>query len=273
MKLKKYWPEFIFIFFIISMLLLPNLIKIPPHDKTSGPALSAPSREHILGTDDLGMDLFSQICHGARITFALSFGAAFLSGILGSLLGIFCGYQGGIYDKTLVMLIDISTGIPDLPLIIVLGALLGGSLRNIIIVISLLSWSGPARISRSQTLKLKTEKYIVLSKAYGGKFSYIFKRHLLKPIFPVMMSNVIRIMNRAVLTESSLAFLGLGDPLSKSWGMIITRAMSFPNIYFTPFYKWWLIPPILMLVCYVTYLAMLGRRWENFRKSEGLIID
>lgn len=260
--------ELIFIITIIFLLIAPFILDLKPHNEPSGPSLVSPSSEHILGTDDLGIDVFSQLVYGTKTTIFLSLTTALISGLGGSTIGIISGYIGGKFDSFILSIIDIMMAIPDLPLMIVLGAFLGPGIKNIIIVIALVSWTMPAKIARSQVLKLRNEKYIVLSRAYGGSFFFVFKNHIFKSIFPVLMASIMKIMNRAVLSEATLAFLGLGDPLSKSWGMLLTRAMSFPNIYFTPFYKWWLVPPLLLIVLFVTTLAMLSRNIErnNFRK-------
>ena len=102
-----------------------------------------------------------------------------------------------------------------------------------------------------------------MSKAYGGNFFHIFRWHLLKPMWSIILTAFLNIMNKAILAEASLAYLGLGDPLSKSWGMIISRAMSFPNIYFTEYYEWWLLPPLILLIILVVTLASLGEKLEK----------
>jgi len=113
-------------------------------------------------------------------------------------------------------------------------------------------------------MKIKTENYIRLSKAYGAPFWHIFAWHLWKPLFSIILVSVIKIMNKAILAEASLAYLGLGDPLSKSWGMTITRAMDFPTIYLTDFWKWWLVFPTTVMVCTVLSVAAIGR-WMELR--------
>ena len=163
----------------------------------------------------------------------------------------------------ILSIIDIFLSIPELPLMIVLGAFLGTNLKNIIFVLVLVTWTHPAKIARNEIIKLKNEKYILLSKAYGGSFFHIFRWHLLKPMWSIIITAIVKIMNKAILAEASLAYLGLGDPLSKSWGMIISRAMSFPNIYFTEYYKWWLLPPLVLLIILVVTLASLAQKLEK----------
>ncbi|KDE68645.1 peptide ABC transporter permease [Fusobacterium necrophorum DAB] len=226
-------------------------------------ALVAPNAEHILGTDDLGFDIFSQLIYGGRTSLEISFFTAIFSAIGGSMLGAIAGYFGAWKDKILLSIIDIFLSISELPLMIVMGAFLGTNLKNIVFVLVLVTWTRPAKIARNEIIKLKQEKYILLSKAYGGNFFHIFRWHLLKPVWSIIVTAIVKIMNKAILAEASLAYLGLRDPLSKSWGMIISRAMSFPNIYFTEYYKWWLLPPLILLMVLVVTLASLGEKLEK----------
>jgi len=265
MKLPKstlpYLPCFL-LCAVVAAACLPYFSFLKSGTIPSGQALSPPSREHWFGTDDLGIDLFASICYGAKSSLLLSIGSALAAALGGSIIGMLAGYAGGSIDTVIVSAIDFFIGIPDLLLMVVLGVFLGPGLANIIFAISLVSWIMPAKIVRSEVLKIKTDSYIRLSKAYGAHFWHIFAWHFWKPLFSVMLVSVIKIMNKAILAEASLAYLGLGDPLSKSWGMTITRAMDFPNIYLTDFWKWWLVFPTAVMVCTVLSVAAIGRRAE-----------
>jgi len=121
----------------------------------SGPALEPPNKEHILGTDDLGIDLWAQICCGTRNSLLVGMGVALISSILGAFLGIVSGYYGDIIDLVLTATIDILIAIPNLPIMIVAGVFFGPSVKNIIVILSLLSWAMPARLVRSKVMALK----------------------------------------------------------------------------------------------------------------------
>ena len=241
-----------------SVLFLGDAYSIP-----SGSSLEAPSLRHLLGTDDLGIDILAQICHGAVISLLVGFGSAALAGIGGSILGIFAGYSGGGADRLICGLCDIMAVIPQLPLMIVLGAFFGPSTRNIVLVIAILSWVGPARIARSKVLSLRSEKYIIAAKSYGASFFHILAKHLLPGLLPVIMVSIVRIISHAVVAEAGLTFLGLGDPTSKSWGVILNRAMNFSGIYFTDFWKWWLLPALIVLTLLVLSVSWIGRDLEQ----------
>jgi peptide/nickel transport system permease protein len=248
---------------VVLMAIFATSLSIYPYDFSSGDALMPPGNEHFLGTDDLGIDLWAQICYGARISLLVGFGTALLAALGGGIIGVFSGYVGGIPDKIIMRIIDIMIVIPDFPLMVLLAALLGPSLLNVIIVLALFSWVTPARIVRSQVLMLKEETYIKVAETYGANTWYLIWRHFLPAVFPILAVNIIRLTGRAIVSEAGLSFLGLGDPTSRSWGLIIHYATSFQGIYYTNFWKWWLLYPWLILTIVVMSLAFLSREMER----------
>lgn len=260
--------SYIFLFLILILAILPYFSFLKSGTVPSGAALLPPSKEHWFGTDDLGIDIFSEICYGAKNTIILSCLSALFAAVGGSIIGMVAGYFGGIFDEILLGIIDFFISVPDLLLMVVLGTFLGPSLKNIIFSIVLVSWIMPAKITRSQILRMKQENYVKIAKIYGAGFIHLFLWHFWKPFFSIIMMSVIKLMNRAILAEAALSYLGLGDPLSKSWGMIITRAMDFPNIYLTEFWKWWLVYPVIFMVLMVLSIAIIGQKIE--RKIGGV---
>lgn len=257
----------VFIFFIILIIsIFSFLFTVHPYNIPSGNSLEPPSINHILGTDDLGIDIWSQICHGAKMSVLIGISVAFLSGIFGSTIGILCGYFGGFVDKILMRFTDMMIILPDLPTMIVLGAFFGPSVKNIIIVLSIFSWTNFARIVRSKVLSIKEEDYIKIAKAYGGNFFYMTFNHFLPQIFPIIMVSFIKLIGKAVVAEASLSFLGLGDPTSKSWGLILHYAMNFNGIYFTPYWKWWILSPLVFIMLFVVSISFIVREFENIFK-------
>lgn len=260
--------SYVFLFLILILAIFPYFSSLKSGTVPSGAALLLPSKEHWFGTDDLGIDIFSEICYGAKSTIILSCLSALFAAVGGSIIGMVAGYFGGIFDEILLGIIDFFISVPDLLLMVVLGTFLGPSLKNIIFSIVLVSWIMPAKITRSQILRMKQENYIKIAKIYGAGFIHLFLWHFWKPFFSIIMMSVIKLMNRAILAEAALSYLGLGDPLSKSWGMIITRAMDFPNIYLTEFWKWWLVYPVTFMVLMVLSIAIIGQKIE--RKIGGV---
>lgn len=253
---------FIIIFMIsiavISQFFLGETYRIP-----TGNSLEPPCAEHIMGTDDLGIDIAAQICYGAAVSLAVGVSSAILAGVGGSILGILAGYFGKRVDNVIMSICDIMMTIPQLPFMIVLGAFLGASLRNIIIVIAFISFAGPARIARSKIFSISSENYITAAKSYGAGFGHLLVKHFIPGIFPVIMVSVVKIISHAIIAEASLSFLGLGDPTSKSWGVILNRSINFSGIFFTDYWKWWVVFPLLALMLLIIAIAFLGRDAEK----------
>lgn len=248
---------------IILMAVFAPVITIYPPQKITGDSLEPPGPEHILGTDELGMDIWSQICYGARMSLTIGLAVAFIAGFGGGALGILAGYMGGRIDQGLMRVIDVTMSLPSFPLLIVISAFLGPSILNVILVLVLFSWAKPARIARSQTLALKKNNYIIAARNYGAKPFYLLRKHIFPEVMPVLFVLVIGISSHAIIAETGLAFLGLGDPTSKSWGMMLNHATGFKSIYFTPYWQWWLLPPLFMLIFLLLCLAFISRDMER----------
>lgn len=248
---------------VVIIALAAPLICSHSHRTPSGPALVAPDREHWMGTDELGVDIWAQVAFGGRISLVVGVGTALLAGLGGAAAGIVAGYRGGLTDQLLMRLIDILLVLPDLPVMIVLAAFFGPSVWTIIAVLSAFSWVVTARIVRSRVLSLKERRYIKAAESYGAGVVYLMRRHFLPEVFPLAAVGMIRLAGRAIVAEAGLSFLGLGDPTSRSWGLIIHNALSFPGIYYTDFWKWWLLFPWLALTLVVTSLALLGKDLET----------
>lgn len=253
----------LFILFIIIIAVFAPFFSIYSPNKESGSTLSPPDKKHIFGTDDLGYDIWAQIVYGARVSLIVGFGTAFISAFGGGFIGILAGYTGGLIDKIIMRIVDIMVVMPELPMIIVLSAFFGPSLFNIILVITLFSWTRPARVVRSQVLMLKEMEYIKSAESYGAGALYLIKKHFLPEIFPLLAVSIIKIFSRAIVMEAGLSFLGLGDPTSKSWGLILNHALNFQGIYYTPFWKWWVFFPWLILSGTIVSLAFLNREFED----------
>lgn len=257
------------LFIILTLFLLgifsSQIANFPP-DKVVADAFISPNKTHYLGTDDLGMDIFAQILYGAKVSIFISLVVAISSTVLGSIVGMLAGYYGGIIDRILIRIIDILTIIPTLPLLIIISAFWGPSIKNIIVILIFLSWINPARMIRSKVITLKTQPYIIASKYYGAGFMYIARKHFFKEVFPLMLVSIIKLISATIVSEASLSFLGLGDPTNKTWGLVLNYALSFNAIYFTPYWKWWVLSPlmaIMILVLSVSFFSMELERLLN----------
>ncbi|MBI1877916.1 MAG: ABC transporter permease [Chloroflexi bacterium] len=220
-----------------------------------------PSAEHWLGTDDAGKDVLTNLIYGARVSLIVGFFAAFIALAIGGVVGIVAGFYGGRVENTLMRITDILLVIPDLPLMIILIAILGRSLWIIIVVLGVLTWTSTARVVRSQTLSVKERKFVHRARAIGGGNMYIIRRHIFPLVFPLMVVNAVLVISAAIYNESVLGFLGLGDPTRLSWGQMLQFAFSRGAMSAG---AWWaLVPPGLAIVWVVLGLTLLGNGLER----------
>ncbi|APQ76765.1 ABC transporter permease [Clostridium botulinum] len=186
------------------------------------------SLKHLFGTDEMGRDYFTRSLYGGRTSLMVGFISMIISTSLGTIIGTFSGYIGGKIDNILMRIIDILMCIPTFFLILIINAYLKPGIENIIIIIGLFGWMDIARIVRSQTLSLKEREYVLCSKALGAPNKRIVFKHIIPNVIPsVMVASTINIAS-AILTESSLSFLGLGVRApNSSWGSMLQNAQGF----------------------------------------------
>lgn len=248
----------ILVFFIALALLAPLIANADGlrATKATGAPIEPPSAEFPLGTDDLGRSVLTLTIWGARISLLVGFMATVLSMLIGSTIGIAAGYYGGWKDNALMRLTDWFLVIPFLPLAIVLASLLGPSIWNIIFVIGITSWPGTARLVRAQSLSVKTRPYVERARALGASHWHVITRHVLPNVFPIIFANTILVVAVAILSETTLSFLGLGDPFAISWGTILEFAFSAGAASTGAW--WWLVSPGVCIVLVVLAFTMCG---------------
>ena len=218
--------------------------------------LLAPGPAQLSGTDETGRDLLTLILYGARISLLMGFCCAFISIIIGTLVGLTAGYFGGRIDELLMRLTDLFVVIPRLPLVLITVAVLGPSLLNTIVVIGVLIWAGTARIIRVQTLSLKKRLFVERARSLGASHLHIIRRHILPNVMPLVFANTVLVIATSIYLESTVSFLGLGDPTHFSWGMILHYA--FVSVAMTYGAYWYVIPPGIMIVLAVLAFSMCG---------------
>jgi peptide/nickel transport system permease protein len=244
--------------FLLVALAAPLLAPYDPH-AFSGRPLERPSPAHPLGTNDAGQDILSELIYGARISLAVGLGAALGTVALGLLVGAVAGYAGGPLDTLLMRLVDVMLTLPRLPLLILLAAFLGSGLVQTMAIISLLFWPATARAIRAQVQSARQRGYVKMARNFGGGAGYVLRRHILPAIAPLIAFGLVAAAGRAVAMEAGLAFLGLGDPTAKSWGLMMRFALNLPGLLLTDRWLWWLLPPglcITLLILALTYLGM-----------------
>jgi oligopeptide/dipeptide ABC transporter ATP-binding protein len=226
-----------------------------------GDIYQAPSATHVLGTDDGGKDVLSSLLYGARVSLVVGFSAAAIALVIGGLVGIVAGYRGGWVGSLLMRITDFFLVIPDLALQIVLVAIIGPSLGTIIFVIGALGWTTTARLVRSQTLSVRERKFVMRARAIGAGDAHILRRHILPAVLPLMLANMVLVISLAILSESTLAFLGLGDPTVISWGQMLNFAFDRGAVSAG---AWWaLLPPGFAIVWVVLATTLLGTALED----------
>ena len=250
----------LFLVGIVSLLALLAPV-LAPYDPTAinvaqdlSGIFQPPSMQHWMGTDALGRDVFSRMLYGARVSLWVGFVSVGIATCIGVTLGLLAGYYGGLVDEIVMRAVDIMLCFPSFFLILAVIAFLEPNLVNIMVIIGLTSWMSVARLVRAETLSLREREFIAAAKLAGTKPRYILLRHILpNALAPVFVSATLGIAG-AILTESSLSFLGLGmQPPMPSWGTILLEGKQAMGI------AWWLsvFPGFAILLTVLGY-NMLG---------------
>ena len=238
-----------------------SLVAPQDPEASSVDVLEKPSADHLLGTTEVGSDVFSQLLVGARVSIVVGISAALISGFFGAAVGLIGGYFGGWPDRVLDAFENWFLVLPTLPLMVVLARLLDPSLSVLVIVIAITSWAGTGRIVRAQVLTLKERAYVERARALGASDWYIIRRHVLPNALPLIFASTVLIVAVAILAEAALAFLGLGDPSSISWGSMIENGFEAgaPSAG-----AWWyVVPPGLCIAVLVFAIGLIGYLFEQ----------
>jgi peptide/nickel transport system permease protein len=239
----------VLLLFIVAAL-APFISPFDPNEIDRNSILEPPGGVHILGTDDLGRDVFSRMIYGSWISLAVGFVAVGIATCIGIIFGALSGYYGGWTDRIIMRFVDIMLSIPTFFLILAVIAFIGPSIWNIMIIIGLTSWMGVARLVRAEFLSLKEREFVLAAKAIGaGDMRIIFSHIMPNSMSPVFVSAVLGVA-AAILVESALSFLGLGvQPPTPSWGNILTLGKDNIEI------AWWLsvFPGLAILFTVLAY--------------------
>lgn len=244
-ELKKLEPR--------TFMIMPP-VPYAPNEYNLDAILDGPSKEHILGTDDQGRDVLSQLIYGSRVSLTIGFVAVIIYIAIGIVIGAFAGYYGGWVDMIISRFIEIMMCFPTFFLILAILAFVGPGIYKIMIVIGLTSWTGIARLIRGEFLKLRSQDFVIASEASGAKDRRIIFRHLLpNSLAPVLVSATFGVA-AAILIESSLSFLGFGVPAYvPSWGSLLSQSRDFMDI------AWWLtLSPGFAIFTTITAYNLVG---------------
>jgi peptide/nickel transport system permease protein len=256
-------------FFVIMALLAPVLFDSSMLDVTKATAdrFESPSLSLPLGADESGRSILAMVAWGARISLIVGVCATVISMVVGTIVGITAGHFRGIGSHVLVGVTDWFLVIPFLPLAIVLATVLGPSILNLILVIGVTSWAGTARLIRAQTLSIGGRPYLERSRALGAGNRYQMTHHVLPNVMPLVLANTTLTVAIAILAETTLSFLGLGDPLAPSWGAILDGAFTSGAVSLGAW--WYVLPPGLCVVAVVLSFTLIGRALERILDPRG----
>jgi len=238
---------------VVGMFLLAALAPVLGGDPGAidiASQLQPPSLQHLLGTDDLGRDVFTRMLHAARISLLVGFVAVGISTLIGIVLGAVAGYYGKMIDAVVMRFVDLMLCFPSFFLILAVIAFLEPSIWNIMAIIGLTSWMGVARLVRAEFLSLRERDFVLAARAMGARDSRIIFRHILpNALAPVLVSATLGVAG-AILTESALSFLGIGvQPPTASWGNMLIAGKQ------TLGFAWWLsvFPGLAILITVLGY--------------------
>ncbi len=248
-----------------SMAILAPLISdreaLDAVNSVNNPTWAPPGGEFLMGTDNLGRSVAVQFLWGSRTSLFVGLMATILTTAIGAFIGIVSGFYGRWVDGVLMRLTDWFLVIPFLPLAIVLAAVLGRSVWNIIFVIGLTSWPGTARLLRAQVLTIRERLFVDRARALGAGQGHLIRHHILPNVAPLILANTTLAVPIAILTETTLSFLGLGDPNAASWGRSLEQSFAAGAIGRDAW--WYYLPAGLGIVAVVLAFTMCGRALEE----------
>jgi peptide/nickel transport system permease protein len=272
--LAAFWREFrkdrsgvVALIFLIVLVILALAAPLLANSRglsaalSTNPANAGPGWHYPLGTDADGRSVLTELIWGARISLLIGFTATLLCMVIGAVVGIVAGHFGKVTDNLLMRVTDWFLVVPFLPLAIVLAKTLGPSLGVIIFVIGITSWPGTARIIRAQAMAVETRPYLERSRALGAGHRHLMVRHVLPNVAPLLLANTILTVAGAILAETTLSFLGLGDPLRPSWGEMLNEAFFTGGG--TAGNQLWLIAPGIAIILVVLSFTMVGHALES----------
>lgn len=249
------------IFAILAILLILMAIFAPlvtggidPTKGSLADAIKAPSAEHIFGTDKMGRDIFARVIYGARVSLVAAFGVVALSFVVGTVLGIISGYFRGAVDAVIMRIADMMVSFPGLVLAMAVAGILGASIGNAIIAVSVVTWPKYARLARSLVLKIRDRDYVAAAVVTGSKTPYILMRYMLPNALPTLVITAATDIGSLMLELAGLSFLGFGaTPPTPEWGLMLSEGRAYMQSA-----PWLMVFPGLAIFITVVIFNMLG---------------
>ena len=249
------------IFGILAILIVLTAIFAPfvtggmdPSEGNILGAIQPPSSEHIFGTDKLGRDIFTRVIYGARTSLTAAFSVVIIIFVIGTFMGILAGYFGGFVDAVIMRFADMMIAFPGLVLALAIAGILGASVRNAIIAISMVSWTKYARLSRSLVLKIRNRDFVSAAIVTGSKTPYMLLRYMLPNVLPTLVITAATDIGSMMLELAGLSFLGFGaQPPTPEWGLMLSEGRAYMQSA-----PWLMIFPGLAIFITVVVFNMLG---------------
>ena len=238
---------------ILTAVFAPLIARCDPNAIDLVNMRKAPSAAHWFGTDDMGRDVFARVVYGSRTSLMIGFIPSIISLVLGTVLGLMAGYLGRHVDGVIMRLADVVLAFPSLLLAMVVMYTLGSSILNMFIALSIINWAGTARVVRAQTLSLKEKEFVEAARSMGVSRLKIVFRHILPNCLPNLIVLFTLDIPGAIMWESSMSFLGVGDPNAASWGLMVSQGKSYA--YMCP---WLILAPGLAILITVMAFNFLG---------------
>ena len=241
---------------ILASICAPLICRYNPLKIDLKNILQAPSSEHILGTDKIGRDIWSRIIYGGRVSILVGLGSAIGAAVIGVSIGAYAGYKGGWIDAIMLRLSEIVMAFPQIILVLMLVAMLGQGLINLILIFTLTGWGGIYRMTRAQMLSLREEEYVQALRAFGLPTLSICYKHILPNAIGPIVVNITLSTAMFILAEAALSFLGLGVPLNiATWGNIVNVAQE---LRILKSYWWLWVPAAIMISAFVLAVNFIG---------------
>jgi ABC-type dipeptide/oligopeptide/nickel transport system permease subunit len=239
---------------MLGLLLLMAMVPgwLAPYDpgETVGRPLQRPGGEFLLGTNDIGQDLLSELIWGTRISLVTGVAVGGIAVAIGLAVGLAAASSGGWPGRMALRLMDLTLVLPFFPLVLLLGAYLGGDQAAVILLLSAVLWAGPARVIRARALTVLEEPYVDAAVAAGGRRRHVLLRHVGPAVLDLAAVQFLFVASAAILAEAGLAFLGLGDPTQKSWGTMLHFAQA-SGAALGDAWLWWVLPAGLLITATV----------------------
>ncbi len=205
--------------------------------------------------------MLTLMLYGTRVSLIVGFAAALVAMLIGGTVGVLSGYFGGRTETVLMRITDYFLVIPDIPLMIIVAAIWGRSLRNIILIIGIIYWTSTARLIRAQVKSVRERSYVRRTRALGASHTRTITRHVVPQIAPLLVANTVLMVAFAIFAETAIAFLGLGDPNLTSWGLLIENAFARDAISVG---AWWaIVPPGVAVAVVIVACTMVGTALED----------